>query len=83
MSLKPTTSIEIPELTAQIARAAFPRGNMYMTMRNELGVFYEDQQFADLFSQTGQPAEAPWRLALVTVMQFAENLTDRANARTA
>jgi len=28
----------------------------------------------------GQPAEAPWRLALVTVMQFAENLTDRQAA---
>ena len=70
-------SAEIPELTAQIACAAFPNGNTYMTMRDELGVFYADQLFASFVSATGQPAEAPWRLALVTVMQFAENLTDR------
>jgi transposase len=70
MSLKPTTSVEIPELTVRIARAAFPKGNEYMTMRDALGIVYDDQQFAHLFSPTGQPAEAPWRLALVTVMQF-------------
>jgi transposase len=80
MSLKPEMSLEIPELTVRIARAAFPKGNVYMRMRDELGVFYDDQQFAHLFSHTGQPAETPWRLALVTVMQFAENLTDRQAA---
>ena len=51
-----------------------------MSMRDELGVFYDDQQFAHLFSHTGQPGEVPWRLALVTVMQFAESLTDRQAA---
>jgi len=80
MSLKPESSCEIPELTLRIAQAAFPKGNTYMTMRDELGVFWDDQQFAHLFSHTGQPAEAPWRLALATVMQFAENLTDRQAA---
>lgn len=80
MSLKPETLSEIPELTVKIAQAAFPKGNRYMTMRDELSVFYDDQQFVHLFSHTGQPAEAPWRLALVTVMQFAENLTDRQTA---
>jgi transposase len=70
MSLKPESPFDMPELTAKIARAAFPKGNVYMHMRDELGVFYNDQQFAHLFSHTGQPAETPWRLALVTVMQF-------------
>ena len=80
MSLQAEPIFDVPELTAEIARAAFPKGNIYMQMRDELGVFYKDDQFADLFSHTGQPALAPWRLALVTVMQFAENLTDRQAA---
>ncbi len=51
-----------------------------MRMRDELGTMYQDEAFAYLFSHTGQPAEAPWRLALVTVMQFAEGLSDRQAA---
>jgi transposase len=47
-----------------------------MTMRDEFGVFYSDEDFASLFPRRGQPAEAPWRLALVLVMQFAEGLSD-------
>jgi transposase len=64
-----------------IAHAAFPKGtNLYLKMRDELGTFFEDQQFAPLFSVRGQPAEAPWRLALITIFQFIENLSDRAAA---
>ena len=37
-------------------------------MRDELGVLYRDERFADLFAVRGQPAESPGRLALVTVM---------------
>jgi len=48
-----------------------------MQMRDELGSIYEDKSFADLFPNNGQPAEAPWRLALVTIIQFAEGLSDR------
>jgi transposase len=51
-----------------------------MTRRDQLGTFFEDGQFVALFPRRGQPAEAPWRLALVTVMQFAENLSDRQAA---
>src|SRR5260221_14195187 len=36
--------------------------------------------FTDLSAQDGQPALNPWRLALVSVMQFAENLSDRQAA---
>jgi transposase len=80
MSLHPQPINDIPEQTIAVAQAAFPKGNVYMTMRDELGVFYTDEAFAELFSNRGQPAESPWRLALVTIMQFAENLTDRQAA---
>lgn len=80
MSLKPQTDFTIPEATARIAQAAFPKGNPYMQMRHELGTLYHDSDFADLFPLCGQPGLAPWRLALVTIMQFAENLTDRQAA---
>jgi transposase len=49
-------------------------------MRDELGPIFADERFRKLYSQLGQTAEAPWRLALVTLMQFAENLTDRQRA---
>ncbi len=80
MSLKPQELGPIPEETARVAAAAYPKGNVFMRMRDELGVIYQDEAFAHLFSHTGQPAEAPWRLALVTVMQFAEGLSDRQAA---
>lgn len=78
--MKPQEIDPIPEETVRIARRAFPKGNTMMKMRDELGVFFEDEQFAHLFSSQGQPALAPWRLALVTIMQYAENLTDRQAA---
>ncbi len=68
MSLQAQPFTAVPEETARVARAAFPQGNLYMRMRDEIGVMYEDGAFAALFSQRGQPAEAPWRLALVTIM---------------
>ena len=70
----------IPEETSRIAHAAFPKGNLYMRMRDELGVLFSDPEFADLFPQRGQPAEAPWRLATVTIFQFVEGLSDRQAA---
>lgn len=80
MSLRSTPIPPVPKDTARIARAAFPRGNLYLKMRDELGTFYEDTDFAELFSTRGQPAFSPWRLALITVMQFAEGLSDRQAA---
>ena len=80
MSLQPQTDLAIPEQTRLIARAAFPKGNLYMKMQDELGTLFSDAQFADLFPQCGQPAQAPWRLALVTVVQFVEGLSDRQAA---
>src|SRR5712692_326653 len=80
MSLHSKPFTAIPEETARVARAAFPQGNLYIRMRDEIGVIYEDEAFASLFSHRGQPAEAPWRLALVTIMQYAEGLSDRQAA---
>ena len=80
MSLKPKAIPEIPEMTVQVARAAFRKGNPYMQMRDTLGTFFTDDQFVQMYPADGQPAYAPWRLALVSVMQFAENLTDRQTA---
>ena len=51
-----------------------------MRLRDEFGVIYEDAVFRPLFATRGRPAEAPWRLALVSVMQFAEQLSDRQAA---
>lgn len=70
----------VPEETARVARAAFPKGNLYMTMRDEIGTLYSDQDFEALFPTHGQPAQCPWRLALVCVMQFMEELSDRQAA---
>jgi transposase len=80
MSLQAQPIPRIPEATAKIARRAFRKGNVYMKMRDVLGTFFTDDLFADLYPADGQPAYAPWRLALVSVMQFAENLSDRQAA---
>src|SRR5579863_2787838 len=70
----------VPEETARVAHAAYPRGNTIMKMRDALGTLYQDQSFAHLFPQNGRPVEAPWRLALITIMQFMEELPDRQAA---
>src|SRR5574340_1028898 len=80
MSLKPRPIPPVPKETARVARAVFPRGNALMQLRDMRGPIYTDEEFADLFPTHGQPAEAPWRLALVTVYQFMEHLTDRQAA---
>ncbi len=78
--LRPQPIAPIPDETARIARAAFPRGTRWMRLRDELGAVYEDGHFAALYPTRGRPALAPWRLALVTVLQFAEGLADRQAA---
>lgn len=80
MSLKPEPIGPVPEETARLAKAVFPEGSTFIKMRDELGTLYQDEQFAALFPKDGQPALAPWRLALVTIMQFTEGLSDREAA---
>jgi transposase len=80
MSLHSHPIDPVPEQTARVAHAAFPKGSLALHIRDELGVIYDDEQFAPLFPARGQPAVAPWRLMLVTLLQFAEDLTDRQAA---
>ncbi len=76
MSLQAPVIYCIPDETARVAHAAFPKGNPYLRMRDVLGPIYLNPEFAALFPTTGQPAHAPAQLALVTIMQFAEGLSD-------
>ena len=80
MSLKPDPIQPVPEETARVARAAFRKGNPLLSLRDELGAIFADADFADLFPKLGQPGLPPWRLALVTLLQFRENLPDRRAA---
>ena len=80
MSLKPSPVDPVPEQTILVATAALRKGNLYLRLREELGTLYTDEDFADLYPSRGQPGLPPWRLALVTVMQFIENLSDRQAA---
>jgi transposase len=80
MSLRPDDEHPIPEATRRVARAAFPKGILAMRLADQLGAIYRDEQFAALFPVRGQPALSPARLALVTVLQFVEGLSDRQAA---
>jgi transposase len=77
MSLMPQPMTAIPKETARVAQAAFPKSTRFMQMRDQLGPIYDNVAFAELYPRRGQPAATPWRLALVTVMQYADHLTDR------
>jgi len=81
MSLKPRQIERVPEHAMRVAQAAFPKGNLYLTLRDQLGSIFQDQDFSDLFPKDGQPALPPWRLALLTILQFRENLPDRQVAK--
>jgi transposase len=80
VSMQPRSWPQVPEATARVARAAFPKGSLPMTVRDELVEVFADEQFADAFGVRGARAESPGMLALVTVLQFAEDLTDRQAA---
>jgi transposase len=80
MSLHPHVIEPVPEDTVRVARAAFPKGHPYLTFRDALGTLFQDEDFAALFPVSGQPGLPPWRLALVTLLQFRENLADRQAA---
>ena len=80
MSLDVTRTYVVPDQTAQVARAIFPDGNPVMRLSDDLHRVVEDHDFADLFPARGRPAEAPVRLALATLLQFMEGLTDRQAA---
>ncbi|MFI7704259.1 IS1182 family transposase [Nonomuraea sp. NPDC049480] len=80
MSLEPQSVREIPELTQRVARAAFPKGSLAIRLRDSLGQVFADVLFAEAFPADGRPAASPGALAMVSVMQFAERLSDRQAA---
>ncbi|RPK90247.1 hypothetical protein EES47_09215 [Streptomyces sp. ADI98-12] len=77
MSLHARKIDGVPEETARVARSAFPKGSLAMRIRDELGELFTDEDFASLYPSRGKPAWSPGRLALVSVKQFAEGLSDR------
>jgi transposase len=80
VSLQPRPWPEVPEMTARVARAAFPKGCLPIRVRDELGAVFTDEEFAAAFGVRGRPGFSPGQLALISVLQFAENLTDRQAA---
>ena len=80
MSLRPQPIGSIPEQTVRVAHAAFPKGHPYLTLRDHLGAIFQDEDCAALFPAWGYPGLPPWRLALVTIMQFREQLSERQAA---
>ena len=82
MSMYPQEIGSTPAETVRVARAAYPKGSLAMRLRDELGGIYRDEHFVALFPTHGQPAEAPWRLAIVLVLQYVDGLTDRQAADT-
>jgi len=76
MTCEQTLWYAIPDTTAQAAQRAFPKGNLYMTMRDVIGPIFTNPDFVDLYHARGRPAEAPARLALVLVMMEIEQVSD-------
>jgi transposase len=70
----------IPADTYRVATAVFPEGNLIMRIREAVGPLFETADFASLFPPLGQPALDPARLALVTVFQYLEGISDRQAA---
>jgi transposase len=80
MSLEPRADRVVPELTARVVRASFPKGTLAVRIREALGPLFEDEAFAEAFPGRGRPAVSPGALALVSVLQYSEGLTDRQAA---
>jgi transposase len=78
--LRPMPIEPIPTETARVARAAFPKGNRYLGVADELDTLFTDDAFRALFPMYGQPAQLHWRLPLLTILQLAEGLSDRQAA---
>ena len=80
MSMYPHSIAPIPAETARLAWQVNPKGTLIMRLRDRLDSLYEDEDFVGLYPATGQPAYAPWRLAMVVVFEYLEGLTDRQAA---
>ena len=73
-----------PQVAAAVA-VMYPRGGkrerqLAAAARDELGELFANDEFTEAFGTRGQPGLSPGQLAMVTVLQFTENLTDRQAA---
>ena len=80
MSMQPRPWPEVPAETARIAKRAFRKGSLPIRVRDELGAWVADEAFAGVYGVRGAPGISPAQLTMVTVLQYAENLTDRQAA---
>jgi hypothetical protein len=81
MSIRPRLGVEVPELTARVARASNPGGTTAMWVRDRLGGLWEDEDFAGWYPRDGRPGLSPAQLATVSVLQFLLDLSDRGALR--
>jgi transposase len=77
MSVRPRLGVEVPELTARVARAGNPAGTTAMWVRDRLDGLWEDEDFAGWYPRDGRPGLSPAQLATVSVLQFLLDLSDR------
>jgi transposase len=81
MSMQPKPWPVVPAVTARVAKRAFGKqGSLPIRIRDQLGSWYEDADFAGAYPVRGKPGISPAQLAMVTVLQFTENLTGRQAA---
>jgi hypothetical protein len=77
MSVRPSVAVEIPEMTARMARASNPAGTTAMWVRDRLDGLWDDEDFAGWCPREGRPGISPAQLATVSVLQFLPGLSDR------
>jgi transposase len=77
MSICPRLGVEVPELTARMARASNPAGTTAMWVRDRLDGLWDDEDFAGWYPRDGRPGISPAQLATVSVLQFLLDLSDR------
>ena len=70
MSIRPRLGVEVPELTARVARASNPAGTTAMWVRDRLDGLRADEDFAGWYPRDGRPGISPAQLATVSVLQF-------------
>ncbi|XUL85526.1 IS1182 family transposase [Streptomyces galilaeus] len=80
MSIRPRSGVQIPPLTARVARASNPRGTTAIWVRDRLDGLWRDEDFVAWYPQDGRPGLSPAQLATVCVLQFLHGLSDRQAA---
>ena len=77
MPVRPRLGVEVPELTARVARASNPAGTTATRVRDRLDGLWADEDFAGWYPRDGRPGISPAHLATVSVLQFLLDLSDR------